>query len=265
MLEYGFMQRALAAALVIGAVGGVLGFFVVLRRLAFIGVGISHSAIGGVALGVVLGVSPLWTGAAFAVAVALGIAAVGRRVEVGRDVAIGVFFSGAMALGVVLFGLERGARQDLFGYLFGNVLAIRPAELAVLAGVAAAVLATVAVFFHELLFVAYDEEVAHAYGHRVAWLDRLLLVLLAAAVVVGVRLVGVLLIEALLVVPAATAALWAPHWRSQIALSTAIAVASGVGGLALAYALDLAAGGTIALVAVVLFFLSLLVRGRRSA
>ena len=256
------MQRALAAAIVIGVVGGVLGFFVVLRRLAFIGVGISHSAIGGVAIGVLLGVSPLWTGALFAVAVALGIAALGRRVEVGRDVAIGVFFSGAMALGVVLFGLERGARQDLFGYLFGNVLAISAGELAGLAVLAAAVLAAVAFFFHELLFVAYDEEIARAYGHRVAWLDRLLLVLLAAAVVAGVRLVGVLLIEALLVVPAATAALWAGHWRPQIALSALLAAASGVGGLALAYRLDLAAGGTIALVAVALFFASLAVRGR---
>lgn len=262
MLEYGFMQRALAAALVIGTVGGVLGFFVVLRRLAFIGVGISHSAIGGVALGILLGVSPLWSGAVFAVAVALGIAALGRRVEVGRDAAIGVFFSGAMALGVVLIGLERGARQDLFGYLFGNVLAISWGELAGLAALAAGVLLAVALFFHELLFVAYDEEIALAYGHRVAWLDRLLLVLLAAAVVVGVRLVGVLLIEALLVVPAATAALWAVHWRAQLALSTLLAAASGVAGLALAWGLDLAAGGTIALVAVGIFFVSLVLRSR---
>lgn len=259
------MQRAVAAAVVIGLVGGVLGFFVVLRRLAFIGVGISHSAIGGVALGVVLGTSPLWTGAVFAVAVALGISAVGRRVEVGRDAAIGVFFSGAMALGVVLFGLERGARQDLFGYLFGNVLAISTPELLALAGLAAAVLATVAVFFHELLFIAYDDEIARAYGHRVVWLDRLLLVLLAASVVVGVRLVGVLLIEALLVVPAATAALWASHWRGQLALSAGLAAASGVVGLGLAFAFDLAAGGTIALVTVGVFFASLLVRGRATA
>ena len=262
MLDYAFMQRALAAALVIGLVGGVLGFFVVLRRLAFIGVGISHSAIGGVALGILVGVNPLWSGALFALGVALGIAALGRRVEVGRDAAIGVFFSGAMALGVVLFGLQRGARQELFGYLFGNVLAISNLELLVVSCLAAGLLGAVAFFFHELLFVAYDEEIARAYGHRVAWLDRLLLVLLAAAVVVGVRLVGVLLIEALLVVPAATAALWAMHWRGQLALSALLAVVSGVGGLVFAYALDLAAGGTIALVAVALFFLSLAARGR---
>ncbi len=256
MLEYAFMQRALAAALWIGAVCGVLGFFVVLRRLAFIGVGVSHSAIGGVALGILLGVSPLVTGAVFAVAVALGISAVGRQGRIGQDAVIGVFFSGAMALGVVLFSLKRGYQQDLFGYLFGNVLAISGIELAALLAIGAVILGLLAWTFPRHLFVAFDEEIARAYGHPVAALDTLLLVLLAATVMVGVRLVGVLLIEALLVVPAAAAALWAANWRAQLLLSAAFATASGAAGLAIAWWLDLAAGGTIALVAVGLFFVS---------
>lgn len=265
MLDYGFMQRALVAAVLIGTVCGVLGFFVVLRRLAFIGVGISHSAIGGVALGLLLGVNPLATGALFAVAVGLGIAAVGRRGVVGQDAVIGVFFSGAMALGVVLFSLRRGYQQDLFGYLFGNVLAVSAGELVALALLGAGILAATAATFHQQLFVAFDEEIARAYGHRVGGLDTLLLVLLAATVMVGVRLVGVLLIEALLVVPAAAAGLWATHYRSQLLLSTGLAVGCGLVGLVAAYALDLAAGGTIALVAVAVFFLSVLVRPREAA
>jgi ABC-type Mn2+/Zn2+ transport system permease subunit len=260
MLEYAFMQRALLAAVGIGVVCGALGFFVVLRRLAFIGVGISHAAIGGVALGLLLGVSPLATGGLFAVAVALGIAAVGRRAAVGQDAVIGVFFSGAMALGIVLFSLQRGGRQDLFGYLFGNVLAISSTELAALGALGGVTLVLLAATFHQQLFVAFDEEVARAYGHRVGRLDTLLLVLLAATVVVGVRLVGVLLIEALLVVPAAAAALWAANYRGQLVLSTLFAVGSGVAGLALAWRIDLAAGATIALVAVAIFFASVLAR-----
>jgi ABC-type Mn2+/Zn2+ transport system permease subunit len=260
MFEFAFMQRALIAALIIGLICGVLGFFVVLRRFAFIGVGISHSAIGGVAIGILLGVSPLGTAAIFAVAVALGIAAVSRRSTLSEDAVIGVFFSGSMALGIVLFSMNRGFQQDLFGYLFGSVLAITPGELKILAGTAAVILVALALLFKEFLLVAFDEEIARAYGHRVDLLDTALLVLLAVTIILGVRLVGVLLIEALLVVPAATAALWAQNFRGQIALSVAMAVASGALGLVAAYHFDIAAGGAIVLVAVTGFFASLTLR-----
>jgi len=262
MLEFAFMQRALAAALTVGAVCGVLGFFVVLRRLAFIGVGISHSALGGVALGLILGVSPLLTGGAFALAVALGIALAGQRTGLGRDTVIGVFFSGAMALGVVLASLEHGAQQELFGYLFGNVLAVTNGELAALGVGGALVVAALLSLLRPQLFLAFDEEIARAYGQRVQLLDMALLALLAATIVIGVRLVGVLLIEALLVVPAATAALLARDYRRQLALSVALGVMSALGGLALAWQLDVAPGGMVALTAVALFFVSLLVRRR---
>jgi zinc transport system permease protein len=254
VLEFAFMQRAFAAAALVGVVCGVLGFFVVLRRLAFIGVGISHSALGGVALGLLLGVSPLLTGGAFALAVAAGIALTGSRAGLGRDTVIGVFFSGAMALGVVLASLEHGAQQELFGYLFGNVLAVTTGELATLAVGGACVVAALLALLRPQLFLAFDEEVARAYGQRAQWLDLALLALLAATIVIGVRLVGVLLVEALLVVPAATAALLARHYRAQLALSVASAVASALGGLVLAWHLDVAPGGMVALTAVGLFF-----------
>ena len=262
MLEYAFMQRALAAAALVGLVCGVLGFFVVLRRLAFIGVGISHSALGGVALGLVLGISPLLTGGAFALAVALGIALAGQRTGLGRDTVIGVFFSGSMALGVVLASLEHGAQQELFGYLFGNVLAVTTGELLALAGGGALVVAALLALLRPQLFLAFDEEIARAYGQRVQLLDMALLALLAATIVIGVRLVGVLLIEALLVVPAATAALLARDYRRQLALSTLLSVASALGGLALAWQLDVAPGGMVALTAVGLFFASWVLRRR---
>jgi len=235
---------------------------VVLRRPACIGVGISPSAIAGVAIALVLGWPPLGTAAVFAIAVALAIARLARTGRLSEDAVIGIFFSGSMALGVVLFSLRRGYQQDLFGYLFGNVLAITPGELALLAAAAAAVLAALAWLFQPLLFLAFDEEVARAYGHPVAALEAALLVLLAATVVIGVRLVGVILVEALLVVPAATATLWASHYRSQLALAASLGAAAGVLGLAAAWAFDLAAGGTIVLVSAAGFFLSLGLRRR---
>jgi len=262
MLEHAFMQRALVAALGIGVVCGALGFFVVLRRLAFVGVGISHAAVGGVALGLLLGLPPLAVGGAFGVAVALGIATVSRKSRLGQDTVIGVFFSGALALGLALASAGRGGQQDLFAYLFGNVLAIGPRELLALAGLATLVIGGLATTFRAQLFLAFDEELARAYGHRVGALDALLLVLLALTVVIGVRLVGALLVEALLVVPAATAALWATHYRGQLALSIGLGAASGALGLALAWQLDLAVGASIALVAVVGFFASLAWRRR---
>lgn len=259
MFEFAFMQRALAAAVLVGLLCGVLGFFVVLRRLAFIGVGISHSAIGGVAIGILAGWSPLITGAVFAVAVALGIAFLSRSDNVSENTVIGVFFSGSMALGVVLFSLNSGYQQDLFSYLFGNVLAISTNELVALAGVSAVILVITLLTFKEQLLISFDEEVAAAYGHRVLPLNVLMLVMLALTVVIGVRLVGLLLIQALLVVPAAVAALWALNYRWQVVMSALIGSLSGVAGLVGAYQLDIAAGGAIVLVAVALFFITLVV------
>jgi zinc transport system permease protein len=260
MLEYEFMQRALVAAVLTGAVCGVLGFFVVLRRLAFVGVGISHSALGGVAIGLALGFDPLVSAALFSTAVALGIAQTSQRARLSEDAVIGVFFSAAMALGVVLFSLEGSAQQDLFGFLFGNVLAVSAPELLALAAGSLATLLVLAFFFRDLLFVAFDEESARAYGHRVGGLHALLLVLIAATVVLGVRLVGVLLVQALLVIPAATAALWARNYRSQIAVSAGLGVTCGVSGLALSYTLDWPPGATIVLLASLFFLASLPLR-----
>jgi zinc transport system permease protein len=256
------MQRALIAAILVGAVCGTLGFFIILRRMAFIGVGISHSAIGGVAIGLLLGIDPLVTAGIFAIAVALGIAAVRKRADLSEDAVIGVFFSGSMALGIVLFSMNHGYRQDLFGYLFGNVLALSGTELWLLGGAGLLVVATLAIALRELLFIAFDEEVARAYGRPVDLLNSLLLVLVAITVIIGVRLVGVLLIEALLVVPAATAALWSTNFRVQIVLAATMGAACGVIGLASAYWLDIAAGGSIVLATVALFFGSVVVRGR---
>jgi zinc transport system permease protein len=260
MLEFAFAERALVAAVVTGLLCGLLGFFVILRRLAFIGVGISHSAIGGVAIGLLAGIDPGISAAVFSVAVALGMFQVARDRRLGEDAIIGVFLSGAMALGLLLTSMQHGYQKDLFAYLFGSLLTVSREDLFMLCGLAALIAVVVAVSFREMLFVAFDEEVARAYGRRVDFFDALLIVVLALTVVAGVRVVGVLLVEALLVVPAATAALWTLDFRRQVALSMTLGAACGAAGLWLSFAFDVGAGAAIVLTAVSIFSVSWIAR-----
>jgi zinc transport system permease protein len=260
MLEFAFAERALVAAVVSGLLCGLLGFFVILRRLAFIGVGISHSAIGGVAIGLLAGIDPGISAAVFSVVVALGMFQVARDRRLGEDAIIGVFLSGAMALGLLITSMQHGYQRDLFAYLFGSLLTVSREDLFMLCGLAAVVAVVVAASFREMLFVAFDEEVARAYGRRVDLFDALLIVVLALTIVAGVRVVGVLLVEALLVVPAATAALWTLDFRRQVALSMTLGAACGAAGLWMSFAFDVGAGAAIVLTAVSIFFLSWIVR-----
>jgi zinc transport system permease protein len=265
LLSYGFMQRALVAGILVGALCGVLGFFVVLKRLSFIGVGISHSAFGGIAIGVLCGVEPLIAAAAFASMVAWGIGWLSRKGRLHEDTAIGILFSSAMALGVALISLSRAYQVDLFGYLFGNILAVSSSDLWMLAAICVLVLAAVGLLFKELLFLSFDEEVARANGLPVTPLYFLLLTCLALAVVAAIRVVGLILVEALLVIPAAIGYQLARGYRAMLGISATSAVLSAIGGLFISYFLNIAAGATIVLVLAALFFLALaLGRSRRS-
>jgi zinc transport system permease protein len=266
LLSYGFMQRALLAGVLAGLLCGVLGFFVVLKRLSFIGVGISHSAFGGIAIGVVLGVEPLVAAAVFATLVAWGIGWLSRAGRLHEDTSIGILFSSAMALGVALISLSHTYQVDLFGYLFGNILSVSPRDLGLLAAIALLVLAGVGLLFKELLFVAFDEEVARASGLPVTVLSFLLLTGLALAVVAAIRVVGIILVEALLVIPAAIGYQLAQGYRAMLCIAVLSAVLSAVAGLFVSYFFNVAAGATIVLVLTLVFGLAVAVaRNRRLA
>jgi len=262
LLGYGFMQRALVAGVLVGLLCGVLGFFVVLKRLSFIGVGISHSAFGGIAIGVLLGVDPLVAAAGFATLVAWAVGWLSRHGRVREDTAIGILFSSAMALGVALISLSRTYQVDLFGYLFGNILAVSPTDIGLLGAITVTVLLTVGLLFKELLFLSFDEEVARASGLPVTALYFLLLTCLALAVVAAIRVVGLVLVEALLVIPAATGSQLARGYRGMLTISVSSAILAAVIGLLVSYALNAAAGATIVLV-LAGFFAAALPLGRR--
>ncbi|MFN8626801.1 MAG: metal ABC transporter permease [Candidatus Binatia bacterium] len=257
LLSYGFMQRALIAGVLVGLLCGVLGFFVVLKRMSFVGVGISHSAFGGIAIGVLCGVEPLIAAAIFATLVAWGIGWLSRAGRLHEDTSIGILFSSAMALGVALISLSRTYQVDLFGYLFGNILSVSPGDLWLLGGLSLVVLGTVVFLFKELLFLSFDEEVARASGLPVTALWYLLLTCLALAVVAAIRVVGIVLVEALLVIPAAIGYQVAGGYRVMIGVSVLSGVVAAVAGLFISYFLNVAAGATIVLTLTVLFGVAL--------
>lgn len=259
ILQFAFMQNALTAGVMLAVVLAVVSFFVVLRRFAFIGVGVAHSAFGGVALGAWLGISSTLAGICFAVAVANAIGWVSRKGRLPTDTSIGIFFALAMALGVIFIGLSDRYNVDLFGYLFGNILAITSADLSAIALVGGFVLLGIALFFKELLFIAFDSEVAFVSGLPVALLDHFLLTLLALTVVISMKVVGIVLVSALLVIPAAAAAQLTRRYLSMIGMAIAVALLSTVGGLFVSFWADLASGATIVTLASLLFFIALLI------
>jgi ABC-type Mn2+/Zn2+ transport system permease subunit len=254
LLAFGFAQRALVTGTLLGLTCAVLAFFVVLRRMAFIGVGISHAALGGVALGVVLGISPVLAATVFSVAVAWLIAWIGGRGQISADTTIGVFFPTAMALGVALISLSPTYRQDLMGYLFGSILAVRPADVWILAGLAACSLGILAAFFKEFVYLGVDEEAARAAGVPTEALNYVLLTVLAVTIVASMKLVGSVLVSAFLVIPAATGQAVAGSVRGMLAVAIGSALLSVVGGLWLSWLWDLPSGASIVLLAAALFF-----------
>jgi len=263
-LSYGFIQRALLTGFLLGATCAVLGVFVVLRRMAFIGVGISHAALGGVALGLVLGLSPVLSAAVFSVIVAWIIGWMTQKGEVSEDTAIGIFFPTAMAFGVALISLSNTYRQDLLGYLFGNILSVGPRDLWGLLLLAGFSLGILALLFKEFLFLGVDEEAAKAAGLPAAFLNYLLLSLLAVTVVAAMKLVGIVLVSAFLVIPAATGQALASSIRGMVFFSVLSALFSVSAGLWLSWLWNLPSGASIVLFAAALFFFSYLLGRVRS-
>ncbi|MGH2429439.1 MAG: metal ABC transporter permease [Candidatus Limnocylindria bacterium] len=255
--------RSLAAVTLVGTVCAVVGTFVVLRGLAFIGDAISHAAFPGVVIAFLFR-GPFYLGAAIAaVATALAITFVSRRTRLRADTTIGVLFAGTFALGIFLYSTIDGYVADLFAFLVGNVLAISLADLIGLSVLAGIVLLAVLVLWKELLYATFDPLGAAASGLPVTLLEYLFLVLVALTIVVSLQAVGIILVVAMLVTPPAAAQLLTVRFGRLLALAVAIGVGSSVVGLYASFWLDVASGATIVLVQTVAFLLALLVSQSR--
>jgi zinc transport system permease protein len=258
MLSYDFMQRAFIGGIIVCLICAFLSFFVVLKRLSFIGVGISHSALGGLALGAIAGVNPFLCAGVFSTLVAWAIGVTSKKGKVNEDATIGIFFSASMAFGVVLISLSRGYKADLFSLLFGDILAITASDIWMLSGCGLVVTMFLFLLFKELLAISFDEEIALIGGLPVGFLYYGLLTAMAVTVIASIKVVGVILVEALLVIPAATGLLLTRNYRWMLFFSLMTGLLSVLSGLVLSYIYDVPSGATIVLCAAVIFALAFL-------
>ena len=267
-LAYDFFVRALVASALVGVACAVIGSFVVLKGMSFIGDAVSHAAFPGIVIAYMLGLPIILGGAVASIVTALGIGALTRRSGLRSDSIIGVLFAGMFALGVALFSSIPNYVGDLFHFLFGDVLGISVSDLLALSLLVLILLVVVRILWKELLFATFDPLGAGAAGLPVRRLDDLLLILIAVTIVISLQAVGIVLVVAMITTPAATAQMLVQRFGKMISTAALIGVFSAVAGLYLSYAFDLASGAAIVLVETALFLLVLLLtslRGRRAA
>jgi manganese/iron transport system permease protein len=253
-----FMQRALVASLVVGVLCAVMGCYIVLRSMAFLGDALAHAILPGVAIAFLVGGNLMIGALVAAVAVAVGISYVSRSGTVREDTAIGIFFAAALALGVVLISTMDGYSVDLTHVLFGNVLGVTATDLWISGSLAMVVLAAIAVLYRQLLVVSFDAILGETLGLKTGLLRTGLYLMLALTIVVSLRTVGVALVAAMLVTPPATAYLLTRRLPAMMGVSAAIGAVSAVGGLYASYYLDVAPSGAMVLVATVVFLAAFL-------
>jgi len=264
-LSYPFFQRALVAGLLAAMACGIVGSFVVVRNIASVSGGLAHAAFGGVGLGYLAGFDPILGALAFGLASALGVGAAELRLRQGIDTLVAMVWAVGMAVGIILISLAPGPAPDLLGYLFGNILFVPAQFLWFVAALDVLIVVVVLLLFRRLEAVAFDEEFAWVIGMPVAALSLLMLALVGVTVVILIRVVGVILVIALLTMPAATARHWTDSLAPMMALATAIGAVSIVAGLFLTWGInsvtgvDVPTGPAIILLAALVYGLSVVV------
>lgn len=262
-MQYPFMQRALAGCILVGFICAMVGVFVVLQQLAFIGQGVAQGSLPGLALGFALGASLYLSAVLCAVVLGIAIGFLRQQDRVGGDTAIAIVFSIFAAVGITLIAAVRFGPVDINAYLFGNVLAISDGDLIILGGAAIVLGALTVVLYKELAFSAFDSEGAAAAGVPVRALSYLFIVMVAVTVVISLQTVGLILVTALLVIPAATARQWVERLPQQLLVASVIGILGGVVGLAASYRLTYPSGAMIVLSVGAAFVVSIVCRAVR--
>lgn len=266
-LRYEFFRMGLAVSILVGLLCGLIGVYVVLRRMSYIGHGLSHAVFGGAVVAYVASVDFYLGAGAWGFFSALIINAVARRRRIGADAAIGIVTTASFAVGVALISRTRSFTTNFEAALFGNILGVTPLDLGVVAGVTFLVAAFIVLFYKRLLFVTFDPEVAPIFGIRAGLVDSLFALALAATIVASINVVGVTLIAATLIIPATTARLLTDSFGRMLVLSAFLGAFAGGAGIYLSYWLDISSGATIVLLESAIFVLVFVVDallGRRN-
>lgn len=255
--RYEFFVRGLIAATVVGGLCGMVGTFVVLRRMSYIGHGLSHSVFGGAVVSYVMSWNFYLGAGVWGFLSAVLINWTARRRQIGGDAAIGIVTTASFAIGVAIISKARRFTKNFDAALFGNVLGVEPEDVFVVVGVTLLVALLIFVSYRQLLFMTFDRDVAPLYGVPDRWMDTLLSLILAATVIASIQILGVTMIAAIIVVPAVTARLLTDSFSRMVLLSTCIGIVCGLVGMLLSYYLDVASGATVVLTAAAAFLVVL--------
>ena len=249
-LSYGFMQKALIAGIAVGLICSFMGTFLVLRRYSLFGDGIAHVAFGGISVGLFLGVFPLWTAFIVSIFGGLGLQKLRQSTKISGDAAVAVILVSGLAVGVILVSSSGGFSVDLFSFLFGSILLISNEDTIMILAISAGIIATLTILQKQFLHLTFNEEQAKLVGLRTTLLNYAFVVLASITVVTSMRLVGILLISALIVIPNITAMMFGKGFKKTVFISMSIAVISVISGILVSYFLNVAPSGTIVVIAV---------------
>jgi zinc transport system permease protein len=260
IFQYEFIKNAVITAVLINIACGIVGTFVVTKRIVFISGGISHAAFGGIGLGYFLGLDPIITAIPFSILAAFGIGFIAKKTKVGEDAAIGILWAIGMSLGIIFINLTPGYAPDLFSYLFGNILTIPFNDLIIMVVLDMIIVVVTILFYKEFKAISFDEEFSKVAGVPVDLLYFLLLGMVALSVVILIKVVGIILVIALLTIPAAICRQFTNNIKTMIFLSMSTGIILTISGLWISYILDLASGATIIMVLGLAFILSYLAK-----
>ena len=253
LFSYEFFQKAFLAAVFASISCGIIGAYIVSRRIVFISGGITHASFGGIGLAFFLGFNPLLGAVLFAVMSALGIQFFTKVAEIREDSSIAIWWSLGMALGIIFVFLTPGYTPNLMSYLFGNILTVTVSELWWMFTLNVVIIAFFSIFFRKILYIAFDEEFARAAGLPVALFNYLIMTLIALTVVLNIRVVGIILILSLLTIPQATANLYTKDFKRLLILSSVFAFIGTISGLFISYFLNIPSGAAIIFTLVLMF------------
>jgi len=259
MFEYDFMQRAFIAGIIIAILASICGTFIVLRRYSLIGETLAHSALLGVAIGLVAEYNPLWMAVIFALLSAWLIEYLRSAFSIYSDAILAILLSGSLALAIIIVSLGGAFNNSLFSYLFGSILSVSSEDIVVISIFGAISLVTLLLFSKEFYFIAYDEEVAKTSGIKVNLLNFLLVSVVAVIIALSIRVVGSLLISALMIIPTIAALQFRVGFLKTVIFSLLIALSSVVAGMTLSYYFSLPSGATIVMCVLLIFILSLII------
>ena len=260
ILSFGFMQNAIISGIAISLICSTVGLFLVLRKYSLFGDALAHSAFGGVALGLFLGIYPLWAAYVVSILSALALTKIRQKFDISGDAIIAILLSSGIAIGIVLISLSGGFSIDIFSFLFGSVLLVSTENVIMILGLCAAILIILITGYKKFMYITFSEEQAQVSGIPVQKLNYLLIAIAGITVVTSMQLVGVLLVSALFVIPNVTAMMFKRSFKQTIILSMSFSVFSTVAGIMISYPLDIAPSGMVVLLAITLFVGSLIIK-----